>query len=67
MSRRADPELIHEARRAATVERLVREGKPRERVEALVVQWEAMAASKGLALDRRYWEAFDVWLASDGR
>jgi hypothetical protein len=62
MSRRADPERIHQARRAATVERLVGEGELRDRVEALVARWEAEA--DGRPHDRAYWEAFAAWLAS---
>jgi hypothetical protein len=64
MSRRADPERIHEARRAATVERLVGEGEIRSRAEGLVARWEAMAATEGRPHDRAYWEAFEAWRTS---
>ena len=64
MSSRADLERIHAARRAATVERLVREGRPRDRVETLVARWEAMAAADGRPHDRAFWEAFEAWRTS---
>jgi hypothetical protein len=64
MSRRADPELIHVARRAATVQRLVGEGQLRDRVEALVARWEAIAAAEGRPHDRAFWEAFEAWRTS---
>jgi hypothetical protein len=65
MSRRADPERIHGARRAATIERLVGEGEPRGRAEALVVRWEAAGAAEGRPHDRAYWEAFEAWRAKE--
>jgi hypothetical protein len=64
MSRRADPERIHEARRAATIERLVGEGELRDRAEALVAAWEAQADQDALERDGRYWEAARRWLAA---
>jgi hypothetical protein len=63
MSRRSTPERIHVARRAATVERLVSEGQARNQVEALVAQWELLAADR--PHDRAYWEAFEAWLATE--
>lgn len=64
MTRRADSERIHQARRAATVERLVGEAQPRDLVEALIARWEALAAAEGRPRDRDYWEAFEGWRAT---
>jgi hypothetical protein len=61
MSRRADAERIHAARRAATLARLIGDGRLPERVEALIARWEAMAAAEDRPHDGAYWEAFEAW------
>jgi len=64
MSRRSTPERLHQARRAAIVERLVGEGVLRERAEALVASWEAKADADGLERDGAYWGAGWHWLVN---
>jgi len=59
MSRRADPERIDAARRAAAFARLIGEGELPERAEARIVAWERAAAAEGRACDRASWEAFE--------
>jgi hypothetical protein len=44
MARRSTPERLDQARRAATVARLIGKGELPERAEALVVAWETQAA-----------------------
>jgi hypothetical protein len=63
MSRRSTPERLHEARRAATIERLVGDGELRERAERLVALWEAQADVDGVERDCRYWEAGWTWIS----
>ena len=63
MSRRSTPERLHEARRAATIERLVGDGELRERAERLVALWEAQADVDGVERDSRNWEAGWTWIS----
>ena len=63
MSRRADPERIHAARREATLRRLIGEGELPERAEARIAAWEAEATQQGLERDGRYWDAAWHWIA----
>ena len=62
MSRRSTPERRYQARRAATVARLIGEGELPERAEALAVAWEAQAARDDLESDGGYWEAGWTWI-----
>ena len=66
MSRRADPERIHAARRAATLQRLTNEGELPDLAEAIVARWEAVADAEGRPHDRDYWEAFEAWRTAEG-
>ncbi|GAC1673861.1 MAG: hypothetical protein NVS9B8_16480 [Candidatus Limnocylindrales bacterium] len=66
MSRQADPERIHAARRAAALARLIGEAELPERAEARIVAWERAAAAEGRAHDRAYWEAFERWRTGRG-
>jgi hypothetical protein len=66
MPRRADPIRIAAARRAATVARLVSDGRSPDAAAELVAGWEADAARSGRVLDRADWEGFDAWLADRG-
>ena len=59
MSRRSTPDRIYAARRAATIARLVGDGQLRDRAEALVARWEAVAGER--PRDRVFWEAFEAW------
>jgi hypothetical protein len=67
MSRRSTPERLHNARRAANIERLVGEGELRERAEALVASWETKADAEGLERDGAYWDAGWRWIAARRR
>lgn len=64
MARRPDPHRIHEAKRAATVERLVSAGIGRGDAEPWVAAWEREAEAQGLPrTDHDYWEAGMTWIA----
>jgi hypothetical protein len=63
MARRSTPERLDEARRAGTLTRLIGEGELPERAEALLVAWEAQAASEGRERDGAYWQAGYRWIA----
>jgi len=54
MSRRSTPERLHQARRAAVIERLVGDGELRDRAVALVSSCEGKADAEGLERDGRY-------------
>jgi hypothetical protein len=64
MSRRSTPDRLHQARRAATVARLIGEGELPDRAEAVVAAWEAEADRDGLERDGRYWDAGWSWMAA---
>lgn len=66
MSRRADPIRIAAARRAATLARLVSDGRSLDAAADIVARWEADAARAGRVLDRAAWEGFDAWLVDRG-
>ena len=58
MPRRADPEQIFQARKAATLERLVSDGVPRAMAEAWITSWEGgIADIHDLRRDPRFWES----------
>jgi hypothetical protein len=58
MSRRADPERIFAARKAATIERLVADGVPRSKAEAWIASWESgIADVDDVRQDPRFWES----------
>lgn len=62
MSRRADPEGIYLARRAAILSILTTSGVQAERAEQLVAGWEADAEARGLPrLERTFWEGAAEW------
>ena len=63
MPRRANPDRIEAARRAATVARLISGGRSAPAAAALVAEWEAGLAVDGRAPTRGDWEGFDRWLA----
>jgi hypothetical protein len=54
MSRRSTPERIYQARRSATLARLIGEGVLPEQAEALAAAWEVRTAEDGLERDDRY-------------
>ena len=67
MSRRADPERIHAAHRAATLQRLIGEGEMPDRAEAWIARWEPVAAAEGRPPDGAYWDAARYWIAARRR
>jgi hypothetical protein len=64
MTKRADPERIDNARRAATRNRLIGERLDEETADAWIAAWEAQAALDGLSRGSAYWEAGWNWIAS---
>ena len=62
MSRRADPEDIYLARRAAILSILTTSGVSVERAERLVREWELDAEGRGIPrLERTFWEGAAEW------
>jgi hypothetical protein len=65
MSRRADPERIYQARRAATFSRLTQAERldPLD-AEHLISAWERSEQAKSLdRFTQAYWEEADRWIA----
>jgi hypothetical protein len=64
MSRRSTPERLSDARRAATLARLVSAGELPDRAEARIAAWEAWTAHDGRPRDGAYWDAAWRWITS---
>jgi hypothetical protein len=62
VSRRADPERIYQARRDAIRNRLISGGKDPDVAERWCDAWEAEAVLQGVARDRDYWDAGELWI-----
>jgi hypothetical protein len=63
MARRADPERINQARRAAIRNALTSEGMPQELAETWCHSWEVRAAELGLdRLTSDYWTLGLAWI-----
>jgi hypothetical protein len=61
---RSDSQHIHEAKVAATIEKLVSAGFGRMDAEGWVAAWELEAEARGLPrTDRDYWPAGETWIA----
>jgi hypothetical protein len=67
MSRRADPERIDEARRAATRNRLIGERVSPETADAWTAAWAEQAARDGVQPGSGYWTAGWDWIAEQRR
>jgi hypothetical protein len=67
MARRADPERIHQARRAATRNGLTDYGMSVEDAERWCDAWEIEAASRGLPRNADYWTLGEAWIAEERR
>ncbi len=67
MSRRSTPERLHDARRAATLQRLIGEGESPDQAERLIAQWELQAARDGHERDGRYCETGWAWMLAQRR
>ena len=62
MSRRADPEHIYLARRAAILSILTTSGVPAVRAEELVAAWEADVEARGIpSHERTFWDGAAAW------
>lgn len=64
MSRRSTPARLNDARRAATVARLIGEGQLQARAESKVAAWEARNASDDRPRDGAYWDDGYRWIVS---
>ena len=62
VARRADPELIHQARRVAVRNRLTGSGMDLDVAERWCDAWEAEAALQGISPGRDYWDAGRLWI-----
>ena len=62
MSRRADPERIHMARRHAIRNTLISAGKDPDLAERWCDAWEAEAALRDVKRDGDYWDAGKLWI-----
>jgi hypothetical protein len=65
MARHADPERIHQARRAATRNGLTDYCMSVEQAERWCDAWEIEAASRGLPRDFDYWTLGKAWIAEE--
>jgi len=65
MTRRADPQRIHEARRAAVRNNLMGSGMSHEMADRWCDAWELEATGRGLPRDGGYWQAGEGWIASE--
>ena len=65
MARRADPERIYQARRAAVRNGLTDYGMSLEDAERWCDAWELEAAGRRLAKDGAYWTAGAEWIATE--
>ena len=65
MGRRSTPERIYQARRQATLNRLIQERRiPGQRAETLVAGWEAEAERRRLGRDAPdFWSEAQPWIA----
>jgi hypothetical protein len=62
VTRRADPDRIVAARRAAAIARLISAGEPPDRATAQVARWERAIDGPPARDD---WERLDAWLARE--
>lgn len=65
MARRADPERIHEARRAALRNTLTGSGISLETAERWCDAWVLEAAGRGLPRNSAFWDAGAEWIAAE--
>jgi hypothetical protein len=65
MARRADPERIHQARRAAIRNRLTGSGMEEATAERWCDAWELEAAGRGLPEDGDYWRTGAECIAAE--
>jgi hypothetical protein len=63
MARRADPERIFQARRAAVRNGLTDYGVALDEAERWCTAWEVEAAILQLPRDREYWTVGSAWIA----
>jgi hypothetical protein len=65
MGRRADPERISQAGRAAIRNRLLSDGLAPEMAERWLAAWEVEAAMRELPRDSNYWTVGETWIAEE--
>ena len=65
MTRGADPQRIHEARRAAVRYGLMDTGMDEATADRWCDAWKIEAAVRGLPRDERYWQAGSEWIAGE--
>jgi hypothetical protein len=65
MARRADPQRIDEARRAAVMYSLMDTGLDQPTAERWLDAWILEATGRGLARDGAYWTAGSEWIAAE--
>jgi hypothetical protein len=63
MGRRADPERIYQAGRAAIRNRLVSTGMDAETAERWLTSWELEAATRQMPTTGDFWTVGDAWIA----
>jgi hypothetical protein len=63
MARRADPERIYAARRAAIRNTLTATGMPLPDAEAWLRAWELESARRGVPTTGDYWTVGSAWIA----
>jgi len=63
MSRRADPERIYQAGRAAIRNRLIDAGLLEVTADDWIARWEDHAGQHGIAPDGRYWDSGWIWIS----
>jgi hypothetical protein len=62
VTRRADPERVHQARRDAIRDYLIGSGKDRAVAERWCDAWTAEAALRSLKPGADYWDAGKLWI-----
>jgi hypothetical protein len=65
LTRRADAERIHQARRIAVRNRLTDYGMPLDEAERWCNGWEAEAERLELPRDGDFWTVGDAWIAEE--
>ena len=65
MARHADPECIHQARRAAVRNGLTDFGMPLEEAERWCDAWELEAATREIPTTGDFWTVGDAWIAEE--
>ena len=65
MARRADPQHIYQAGRAALRDRLLSTGMDPETAKVWLTKWELAAATRAISTTGDFWTAGDAWIAEE--